>query len=74
MRQSFFIEIPFFDQQVEVVQNYLKEMLKDKLVKISDKKLILTEEGRPFLRNACMALDERLRKNSPQTQVFSKAL
>ncbi len=30
----------------------------------------ITNLGKPFLRNACMSLDERFRRQSPTTQVF----
>lgn len=60
--------------QIKSVKEYLKEMLKDGLVVVESEEMVLTEKGRPFLRNACMALDERFRSKSPDKQVFSKAL
>jgi oxygen-independent coproporphyrinogen-3 oxidase len=49
-------------------------MIEDGLVKINGSTLELTESGKPFLRNACLFFDERLKKLKPQTQVFSKSL
>jgi len=56
------------------VADYLSEMVRDGLVKFDGDVMTITPAGHPFLRNACMALDERLRRQSPQTQVFSKSL
>ena len=60
--------------QVEDVRSYLSELISDGLVTIEDKTMRLTEPGRPFLRNAAMALDMRLRRNKPDTRVFSQAV
>jgi oxygen-independent coproporphyrinogen-3 oxidase len=49
-------------------------MFRDGLVTLNEKKLQLTDAGRPFLRNACVALDRRLREQKPSTKVFSQAL
>ena len=37
-------------------------------------RLRITTLGRPFLRNACVALDQRLREQKPDTRIFSQAL
>jgi oxygen-independent coproporphyrinogen-3 oxidase len=62
------------DSQEPAAKEFLTEMLHDGLVKISDHKLVLTESGKPFLRNACLFFDERLKAVKPSTQVFSKSL
>ncbi|KAA3656487.1 MAG: oxygen-independent coproporphyrinogen III oxidase [Chloroflexi bacterium] len=62
------------DTQVEDVRNYLAELISDGLVTVDNGTMRLTETGRPFLRNAAMALDIRLRKNKPETRVFSQAV
>jgi oxygen-independent coproporphyrinogen-3 oxidase len=49
-------------------------MIEDGLVKVSDHSLQLTEKGTPFLRNACMFFDQRLRRQEQRPQVFSQAL
>ncbi len=61
-------------EQVATVTSYLQEMIKDGLVTVDGTSLEITESGKPFLRNACMALDTRFREKSPTVQVFSKAL
>lgn len=62
------------NEQESNAKEFLTEMLQDGLVKISNHQLILTDAGKPFLRNACLFFDERLKKVKPSTQVFSKSL
>ncbi|MFN7013630.1 MAG: coproporphyrinogen III oxidase, partial [Bacteroidia bacterium] len=49
----------------------LNEMEEDKLLKINNQSLIVTEKGHPFIRNICMAFDARLHRNKPETALFS---
>lgn len=56
------------------VSQFLSEMVDDELVEFDDLKMVLTEKGKPFLRNACMALDERLLSQKPNSEVFSKSI
>ncbi len=49
----------------------LQEIETDGLVEISDSQIKVTEKGRPFVRNICMAFDLRLQRNKPETQLFS---
>jgi oxygen-independent coproporphyrinogen-3 oxidase len=67
-------EVELMPEQTEDAQVFLGSMLGDELVKVRDGKLILTERGRPFLRNACMFFDRRLRSQEQRPQVFSQAL
>jgi len=60
--------------QLSQVRQILQPMIDDGLVELTDLRMSITEKGRPFLRNACMALDQRLLRQTPETQVFSKAL
>ncbi len=62
------------DTQAKDVGQFLKPLIEDGLVVLEGRRLGLTENGRPFLRNACMALDARLRSKAPDTKVFSQAL
>lgn len=55
-------------------QNFLAEMHRDGLVEFQGNEMLLTEKGKPFLRNACVFFDERLKRKQPQTQAFSKVL
>ncbi len=60
--------------QADDARAYLSELLDDGLVEIDGLEMRMTERGRPFLRNAAIALDMRLRRNKPDTQVFSQAV
>jgi oxygen-independent coproporphyrinogen III oxidase len=62
------------DMKLNEINNILynlQEMVNDGLIVIDDKQLKVTEKGKPFVRNICMAFDLRLIKNKPETQVFS---
>nr|VFJ99914.1 MAG: oxygen-independent coproporphyrinogen-3 oxidase [Candidatus Kentron sp. LFY] len=52
----------------------MKELEADGLVTIGEGYLRVTEEGRPFLRNICMALDAKLWRNEPATKIFSQTI
>jgi oxygen-independent coproporphyrinogen-3 oxidase len=54
----------------EIILN-LKEMELDSLIEITNTGLEVTELGRPFVRNICMAFDLLLQRNRPETQLFS---
>ena len=62
------------ENQKEKVSEFLSEMIGDNLVEIEGQKMTLTKKGKPFLRNACMALDERLLSQKPESQIFSSSL
>lgn len=52
----------------------LAEMEADGLVLMKGNRLRVTQDGRPFLRNVCMALDTRLWSNAPEAQLFSQVI
>jgi oxygen-independent coproporphyrinogen-3 oxidase len=62
------------DAQVEDARQFLAPMITDGLVEFAGREMRLTERGRPFLRNAALALDLRLRHNKPDTQIFSRSV
>lgn len=62
------------EAQVADVSGVLCELVEDGLVVIQGRRLVLKPAGRPFLRNACMALDARLRAKAPGTKVFSQSV
>lgn len=62
------------EEQAKDVRSFLSSLFDDGLVAIEGQKLTLTERGKPFLRNACMALDSRLRSKAPETKVFSSSV
>ena len=59
-----------FPELKECLQN-LREMEKDGLLEISEDGLQVTEIGRPFVRNICMAFDLLLIRKVPGTRLFS---
>lgn len=67
-------EVELHDDQSEDAKTFLSSLIDDGLVEVRDRKLKLTEGGRPFLRNACMFFDYRLRRQQPQAKTFSQAL
>ncbi len=56
------------------IPDRLGEMARDGLVVVDQNRCQVTEAGRPFLRNVCMAFDARLGRKSPSTQLFSRTL
>lgn len=60
--------------QSDDAKSFLRPMIEDGLVRVTDETLELTVKGTPFLRNACMFFDQRLRSQEQRPQVFSQAL
>ena len=54
--------------------NRLKEMEIDGLIQRLPYRLIVTEEGKKFIRNIYMAFDARLWRNTPAQKIFSKVI
>jgi oxygen-independent coproporphyrinogen-3 oxidase len=67
-------EVELEPGQRDDAKSFLSSLIDDGLVEIHDDKLALTERGKPFLRNACMFFDYRLRRQQPQARIFSQAL
>ena len=63
-------ESTYFTEIYDVLDS-LYEMQLDGLLYIEDKKLIVTDLGKAFVRNICMAFDLRLKRAVPQTELFS---
>lgn len=62
------------EQILQDVRLYLASMEDDTLIRWEGNLLTLTEKGWPFLRNVCTGLDLRLRRKSPESRVFSRAI
>ena len=60
----------YFKEIPNVLED-LKEIEKDQLIVIEEGKIKITEAGRPFVRNICMAFDLHLKRKSPETNLFS---
>ncbi len=62
------------ESQEQDIVSFLNEMISDGLVVVEDKKLKLTDKGHPFIRNACLVWDKRLRDKKPDAKTFSKSI
>jgi oxygen-independent coproporphyrinogen-3 oxidase len=61
-------------EQIEDARNYLSQLIGDDLVHLEGNELVLTEAGKPFLRNAAVFFDQRLRAAAPDRPIFSSAI
>lgn len=65
----------YFDTEIPAaITERLQPMLNDGLLTIKDGEIKIQPKGRTFMRNVCMALDNRLWQKQPQTQLFSAAI
>lgn len=60
----------YFDELPDVLIK-LKEMEQDELLHIGSNTIEVTEKGKPFVRNICMAFDLLLQRKQPDAQLFS---
>ncbi|WP_413997744.1 oxygen-independent coproporphyrinogen III oxidase [Flavobacterium sp. W1B] len=63
----------YFEEIPEILIQ-LKEMEKDKLLIIGENKIQVTEAGKPYVRNICMAFDLLLKRKAPETELFSMTI
>lgn len=61
-------------EQIEEARAYLSQLIDDELVEIEGNELVLTESGKPFLRNAAVFFDQRLRAAAPDRPIFSSSI
>jgi oxygen-independent coproporphyrinogen-3 oxidase len=52
----------------------LKEFESDDLLEFGIKQINVTQKGKPFIRNICMAFDLLLQRKKPDTQLFSMTI
>ncbi len=65
------------DEQCDALYSALEqlgELEHDKLVNIVPFHLQVTNTGKNFVRNICMAFDARLRRSQPKAQLFSQTV
>ncbi|CCG53137.1 Oxygen-independent coproporphyrinogen III oxidase HemN [Flavobacterium indicum GPTSA100-9 = DSM 17447] len=60
--------------EIDEVLESLQEMREDGLLELNNKTLYVTEKGKAFVRNCCMAFDLRLLRNKPETELFSMTI
>jgi oxygen-independent coproporphyrinogen-3 oxidase len=63
----------YFDELPEVLSQF-QEMEQDGLLIRNENSLTVTEKGKPFVRNICMAFDLRLKRKAPNTKLFSMTI
>jgi len=61
-------------EQLPLVVDSLSEMVADNLIEIKKDGILVKENGRMFVRNVCMAFDLHLKRNKPETRVFSMTI
>jgi oxygen-independent coproporphyrinogen-3 oxidase len=64
-------ESKYYFKEIPEVIVQLKEMEKDGLIHFIPNGIQVTEEGKPFVRNICMAFDLLLKRKAPDTALFS---
>jgi oxygen-independent coproporphyrinogen-3 oxidase len=62
-----------FPELAEVL-GQLEEMQDDGLLKIGPQSLRVTEQGKAFVRNICMAFDLHLKRRRPESRIFSMTI
>ena len=62
-----------FSELPKVLEN-LFELEHDGLIVRENEAIIITEKGKPFVRNICMAFDLRLIRKAPETKLFSMTI
>jgi oxygen-independent coproporphyrinogen-3 oxidase len=62
-----------FAELPEVILS-LNEMANDNLLEFGKNRIKVTENGKAFVRNICMAFDLRLKRKAPETQLFSMTI
>lgn len=65
---TFNTEIP------SIIKTRLEPMVADQLVEVGEREVRVNEAGKSFLRNVCMAFDQRLWQRVPETSLFSNAV
>jgi oxygen-independent coproporphyrinogen-3 oxidase len=61
-------------EQLPLVLEHLEEMELDGLIDTNNNKVSVTELGRPFVRNVCMAFDLLLHRKAPEKRIFSMTI
>ena len=67
-------EVDLQPEQRDDANLFFAPLIEDGLVELQENKLTLTQLGEPFLRNACMFFDYRLRRRQPESRTFSQSV
>lgn len=64
-----------FEHEIpRVIKERLQPLIQDQLVEMGQQEVVVSPLGKSFLRNICMAFDERLWQKQPTTCLFSTAV
>jgi oxygen-independent coproporphyrinogen-3 oxidase len=63
----------WFPELPKVLED-LKELESDGLLELENNSIKVTDDGKAFVRNICMAFDLRLKRKAPETQLFSMTI
>lgn len=63
-------DVGYFEALPEVLEKLIP-LKNDGVVSCTENSITVTEKGRPFVRNVCMAFDVLLHRKAPQTRLFS---
>lgn len=73
LKTSWTSEEGFFPELPDVIAK-LREIESDGLIEIDSNEIRVSENGRPFIRNICMAFDLLLERKMPETKLFSMTI
>jgi oxygen-independent coproporphyrinogen-3 oxidase len=60
--------------ELPIVLEHLLELEQDGLLLRDENTITVTEKGKPFVRNICMAFDLHLIRKAPETKLFSMTI
>ena len=69
-----FSSLPVDTELKDQILQRLEVMQEDSLLILIDDDITVTETGKAFLRNICMAFDARLWRKTPESEMFSSAV
>jgi oxygen-independent coproporphyrinogen-3 oxidase len=61
-------------EEIDIVLLKLDELKNDGLLELDSNSIKVTEKGRPFVRNICMAFDLLLQRKQPDARLFSMTI
>lgn len=59
---------------INTLRARLAEAANDDLVHFGTDQIVVHKNGKPFIRNICMAFDVRMQRKMPDTQIFSRTI
>jgi oxygen-independent coproporphyrinogen III oxidase len=69
--ETSWVDTEMYFEEINDIVAQLAEMQTDGLITFKSKGIEVTEKGKPFIRNICMAFDLRLKRKLPKITLFS---